>query len=291
MALEFDEIKKKYKFHEETESFFELKAKNNIKPYTELSLEEAREANLNGAKLFGGETEFDGTIKEYFVPSIDCEVLIPVTVYRSRKCSSVVNPSVFIYFHGGGNVVGTRQTVDTICKIFSRDAPCVVVNVEYRLGPEHRFPASCDDAKCVVRWAMMNKGLLGTPNNSVVGVGGDSAGGRLAAVVCHEVENIAYQVLIYPSIDFRRHLYKSTEEFTNMPGLTMDMVKWFNDRFIDESDFENPRAYLPPTLFILAELDMLKDQGVAYHEKLKEAGVKSQTFTVKGVPHGFFHLP
>lgn len=73
MALEFDELKKKYKFHEETESFFELKAKNNIKPYTELSLEEAREANLNGAKLFGGETEFDGTIKEYFVPSINCE--------------------------------------------------------------------------------------------------------------------------------------------------------------------------------------------------------------------------
>lgn len=104
---------------------------------------------------------------------------------------------------------------------------------------------------------------------------------------------------MYPNVDLRRN-YKSAEEFAEMPGLTKKMVDWFTEKYIDEKDITNPKASailqkkfsgLPPALIILAELDQNRDQGYAYHEKLKEAGVKSQIFTVKGVTHGFFHLP
>eukprot|EP00105_Crassostrea_gigas_P041662 XP_019925810.1 PREDICTED: AB hydrolase superfamily protein C1039.03 isoform X1 [Crassostrea gigas] len=297
--MSFDKFKPKYKIHEETENYFKLRAEAGAKPYDQLTVEEAREGNVANAKRFAGTTEFEGTVKEFTVPTKHCSDGIPITVYRSKHCDLCVAPSVFVYFHGGGNVVGCRQTVDTICRIFSRDAPCVVVNVEYRLAPEHRWPANHEDATCVVRWVKMNKSLLGACNESLVGVGGNSAGGQIAAMVCHYVEGIDYQVLVYPSVDLRRN-YKSAEEFAEMPGLTKKMVDWFTEKYIDEKDITNPKASailqkkfsgLPPALIILAELDQNRDQGYAYHEKLKEAGVKSQIFTVKGVTHGFFHLP
>lgn len=299
ITMSFDKFKPKYKIHEETENYFKLRAEAGAKPYDQLTVEEAREGNVANAKRFAGTTEFEGTVKEFTVPTKHCSDGIPITVYRSKHCDLCVAPSVFVYFHGGGNVVGCRQTVDTICRIFSRDAPCVVVNVEYRLAPEHRWPANHEDATCVVRWVKMNKSLLGATNESTVGVGGDSAGARLAATVCHDLPEIDYQVLVYPNVDLRRN-YKSAEEFAEMPGLTKKMVDWFTEKYIDEKDITNPKASailqkkfsgLPPALIILAELDQNRDQGYAYHEKLKEAGVKSQIFTVKGVTHGFFHLP
>ncbi|XP_048732966.2 carboxylic ester hydrolase LipN-like isoform X6 [Ostrea edulis] len=297
--MSFDKFKPKYKIHEETESYFKLRAEAGMKSYDQVTVEEAREGNIANAKRFAGTTEFEGTVKEFSVPSKQCIDGIPITVYRSKHCDLCVAPSVFVYFHGGGNVVGCRQTVDTICRIFSRDAPCVVVNVEYRLAPEHRWPSNHEDAICVVRWVKMNKGLIGAVNESTVGVGGDSAGGRLAAMVCHDLPEINYQVLVYPSVDLRRN-YKSAEEFAEMPGLTKKMTDWFMGHYIDHSDLSNARASpllqtnfdtLPPALIIIAELDVLRDEGIAYHEKLKEEGVKSQIFTVKGVTHGFFHLP
>ncbi|XP_061173960.1 ethyl acetate hydrolase-like isoform X4 [Saccostrea echinata] len=297
--MSFDKFKPKYKIHAETENYFKIRAEVGAKPYDQLTVEEAREGNIANAKRFAGTTEFEGTVKEFTVPSKQCSDGIPITVYRSKQCDLCVAPSVFVYFHGGGNVVGCRQTVDIICRIFSRDAPCVVVNVEYRLAPEHKWPANHEDAVCVVRWVKMNKGLLGAVNRSTVGVGGDGEGSRMAALVCHEVPDLGYQVLVYPSVDLRRN-YKSSEEFAEMPGLTKKMVDWFMDHYIDRSEFGNARASpllqtnfntLPPALVIIAELDPLRDEGIAYHEKLKEAGVKSQLFTVKGVTHGFFHLP
>ncbi|XP_062615056.1 ethyl acetate hydrolase-like isoform X2 [Saccostrea cucullata] len=193
--MSFDKFKPKYKIHSETENYFKLRAEAGAKPYDQLTVEEAREGNIANAKRFAGTTEFEGTVKEFTVPSKQCSDGIPITVYRSKQCDLCVAPSVFVYFHGGGNVVGCRQTVDTICRIFSRDAPCVVVNVEYRLAPEHKWPANHEDAICVVRWVKMNKGLLGAVNESTVGVGGDSAGGRMAAMVCHELHEIDYQVI------------------------------------------------------------------------------------------------
>ncbi|XP_071161591.1 ethyl acetate hydrolase-like [Mytilus galloprovincialis] len=301
MAEALNDLKKKYKVHEETESYFKLRTENgNNKPYYEMSnFDEARIQKEEIAKQFGGEVEFEGSVKDFTVPSPYVKDGVRITVYRSKNCALVVAPSVFVYFHGGGNVVGSRKTVDTVCKIFSRDAPCVVVNVEYRCGPEHKYPANHEDAVCVVRWVKMNKGLIGAVNESTVGVGGDSAGGRLAASVCHEEYNINYQVLVYPSLDYRRK-FNSDKEFEKGPVLSSEVLQWFNRNYINEADFEKPRASpllyksfnkCPPALIIMAELDMNRDHGYAYHEKLKEAGVKSQTFTVKGVTHGFFVMP
>ncbi|VDI48447.1 Hypothetical predicted protein [Mytilus galloprovincialis] len=301
MAEALNDLKKKYKVHEETESYFKLRTENgNNKPYYEMSnFDEARIQKEEIAKQFGGEVEFEGSVKDFTVHTPYVKDGVRITVYRSKNCALVVAPSVFVYFHGGGNVVGSRKTVDTVCKIFSRDAPCVVVNVEYRCGPEHKYPANHEDAVCVVRWVKMNKGLIGAVNESTVGVGGDSAGGRLAASVCHEEYNINYQVLVYPSLDYRRK-FNSDKEFEKGPVLSSEVLQWFNRNYINEADFEKPRASpllyksfnrCPPALIIMAELDMNRDHGYAYHEKLKEAGVKSQTFTVKGVTHGFFVMP
>ncbi|XP_021353653.1 AB hydrolase superfamily protein C1039.03-like isoform X2 [Mizuhopecten yessoensis] len=298
---DLDELKQKYKFHEETLSYFKLRAEAGFGSYPNApSIEAARDINLQVTKKFAGEVEFEGSVKEFIVPSTHVKAGIPVTVYRSKQCSLVGAPSIFVFFHGGGNVVGSRQTCDVICKIFSRDAPCVVVNVEYRLGPEHRFPASNDDAKCVVRWVNFNKSLIGAVNDSTIGVGGHSAGGRLAAVVSQQLRTIIdYQVLIYPNVDYTQK-YPSQEEFENFPGLSKEMTQWFSENYIDESDKESVLASpllnekfncLPPALIILAEFDVLKDAGVAYHNKLKKAGIPSQTHCVRGVTHGFFHLP
>ncbi|XP_033733979.1 AB hydrolase superfamily protein C1039.03-like isoform X1 [Pecten maximus] len=298
---DLEELKQKYKFHDETLSYFKLRAEAGFGSYPNApSVEAARDINLQVTKKFAGEIEFDGSEKEFNVPSPYVPDGIPVTVYKSKNCSLVVAPSIFVFFHGGGNVVGSRQTCDVICKLFSRDAPCVVVNVEYRLGPEHLFPASNDDAKCVVRWVSMNKSLLGAVNNSTVGVGGDSAGGQLAATVAHQLHSVVnYQILIYPNVDYRRQ-YASQEEFENFPGLSKEMTQWFSKNYIDDSKKETVLASpilnekfncLPPAMIILAEFDVLRDAGYAYHEKLKKAGIRSQTFCVKGVTHGFFHLP
>ncbi|XP_069115073.1 carboxylic ester hydrolase LipN-like isoform X2 [Argopecten irradians] len=298
---DLEELKKKYKFHEETLSYFKLRAEAGFGSYPNApSMEAARNINLQVTQKFAGEITFEGSTKEFTVPSPYVPDGIPVTVYQSNNCSLVVAPSIFVFFHGGGNVVGSRQTCDVICKLFSREAPCVVVNVEYRLGPEHRFPASNQDANSVVRWVSMNKSLLGGVNDSTIGVGGHSAGGRLAAVVSQQLwDFIDYQVLIYPNVDYRK-LYSSQKEFEDFPGLSKEMTQWFCNNYIKDCDKETALAspilnekfnQLPPALFILAEFDVLKDACYAYHEKLQQAGIRSQVFCVKGVTHGFFHLP
>ncbi|KAL5009000.1 hypothetical protein ScPMuIL_014581 [Solemya velum] len=299
MSVNLGDLKEKYKVHAETLEYVQIRSEANVKPYDELSVEEAREASLKVVQLFAGNIEFDGTVKEFPVPSIHCTDGIPVTVYRSKTCDSVVAPSVFVYFHGGGNVIGSRKAVDVICRYFSDKAPCVVVNVEYRLAPEYKFPANHEDAKSVLRWLKESLIFTGAVNESTIGVGGDSAGGRIAATACHEVKNISYQVLIYPNVDMRFD-YDSVREFENGPVLSKEQLDWFISHYLPESERENPRAspilqpkfdHLPPALFIVAELDPLRDMSYAYSEKLKKAGVPTTVFPVKGVTHGFFHLP
>ena len=296
-----EEFKKSYKFHEETLSYFELVKEAGFGSYMDQpSVAEARLLKEKVSQKFSGEVEFEEKhIKEYFVP-LRGGSKIPVTSYRSKNCNLVVKPPILIYFHGGGNVVGSRKTHDAICRIISRDSPCVVVNVEYRLAPEHKFPANNDDAVCVLRWVMQNKALLGTVNECHVGVGGDSAGGRLAAVVCHELPDINFQVLIYPSVD-RSKVYPTHEEFKDFPGLSKEMIDWFNEKYFREDEnlsdtrispiLRENFQVLPPALFIVAEFDALRDSVRAYYEKMKKAGVSAQLYTVKGVLHGFFNMP
>ncbi|XP_071080391.1 ethyl acetate hydrolase-like [Haliotis cracherodii] len=291
------EAGQKYKIHEETLAFFRQQKERGARPYPELSVEEAREANLQTSLFYAGDTEFKGSIKEFTVPSVHCPEGVAVSVYKDSICP--LTAPVLVYFHGGGMVVGSRQAYDVTCKLIARDTPCIVVNTEYRLAPEHRFPAQFKDVECVTRWVCMNKALIGASNSSRVGVGGDSAGGNLAASVCHHV-NVDFQVLVYPMTDHTCS-QPSFGEFATTPGLNQSMIQWFQDlHFSSPEEVKDPRyspllhkdfSRLPPAIFVIAELDPLRDCGYAYRDKLSSAGVTTDCITLQGAPHAFFHMP
>lgn len=180
----------------------------------------------------------------------------------------------------------------------------MVVSVDYRLAPEHKFPAAAEDSYAAAKWAAENAASIGV-DPSRIAVGGDSAGGNLAAVVAlmardkHEI-SIAYQMLIYPVTN---HSY-ATESYTeNADGylLTKDSMEWFWNHYLrNEEDGKNPYASplqakdlsgLPPALVLTGEFDPLRDEGEAYAERLKEAGVPVEAKRYDGMIHGFFWMP
>ncbi|XP_053408255.1 carboxylesterase NlhH-like isoform X2 [Mercenaria mercenaria] len=300
MSFNFEEFLKKYYVHPETIDFFKARLADNVQPYYEVGVEEARKQSIAAALKYGGSINLEGTEKEFIVPSPHCKDGIPVTVYKPSSCEQLAAPGIVVYYHGGGNTVGCRQTHATVCKIIARDTPCIVVNVEYRLAPEHKFPANVDDSTCALKWVAANKTTIGGNSNSKLGVSGDSAGGKLSAIVCHEAKNkVDFAVLIYPNVSmYFKH--PSVEEFRDGPIVSKEVLDWFVDQYITEADKSNPRAsvilnkdfsYLPPTQIIVADLDPLRDGCYEYYEKLKEAGVKVELNTIKGVPHAFWSLP
>ncbi|XP_067681604.1 ethyl acetate hydrolase-like [Haliotis asinina] len=288
----------KYEIHEETLEYFRILEGRNDRPLIELTPPEAREAGLTIAKLFGGDVEFDGQIKEFNVPSPAGEGSIPVSVYRTTKCPPTA--PVVVYFHGGGFVVGSRATVDSMCRSIARDTPCTVVSVEYRLAPENKLPASLDDAVCATRWVKMNKALIGASNTSAMGTAGDSVGGHIATTVCHEVPGMDFQVLVYPMVDLE-NIYPSVEEFATSPGVNKKILEWLeNLALTSPAQLADPRVSpmlrkqfsgLPPALILLAELDPLRDSGYAYRDRMSEAGVQTKLVLIKGAPHAFIRMP
>ncbi|WAR18907.1 LIPI-like protein [Mya arenaria] len=271
----------KYKPHKETLDFFLARAADGVQPYFEIGVDKARQASIEASEKYGGNG-------------------IQVTVYAPSSCKADDSPTILAYFHGGGNVIGCRKTHQTICKIIAKESPCIVVNVEYRLGPEHRFPANHDDAKTLVQWLAKNKAAVGGDAGSRLGVCGDSAGGRISAVVCHEAADIIdFAVLIYPNVSCRFE-HPSVSEFKDGPGVTWTTIEWFMENYFErKSDMGTPRASplqhadfgkLPPTLIIVAELDPLRDGCHAYEEKLRTAGIPVELQTIKGVPHAFWSL-
>ncbi|KAH3848254.1 esterase LipI-like [Dreissena polymorpha] len=300
MAQNLEDFIKKYNPHAETVQFLKARAEDGVPPYFEIGVERARLESIKASEKYGGKIDFDGADTELFVPSPHCSDGIPVSVYFPVACQGDATPTILVYFHGGGNVVGCRQTHETICKILARDAQCIVVNVEYRRGPEHRFPANNDDAKCVVQWVAENKHAVGGGSGSKLGVAGDSAGGRIAAVVSYDARDlIDFSVLVYPNTTMHFN-YPSIEEFREGPGLSYKLLQWFMGNYLTgEEDRNDPRASvllredcsnLPPTLIIVAQLDPLRDGCYAYATKLKAAGVEVEVRTIQGVLHAFWSL-
>ncbi|XP_064601861.1 uncharacterized protein LOC135467882 [Liolophura sinensis] len=289
---------KEYKLHKETESFISAIKDNGSSGHANQTIEDIRNASERLVEMFGGDVFFDGKIKEFRVPSLACEGGIPVTAYIPKDRGP--KPSVFVFFHGGAFIASSRQAADSICKIFSREAKCITVSVGYRLAPEHKFPACYDDAVSAVRWAAMNKGLLGASNDSTVGVGGQSAGANIAATVCHELPGISYQILACPKLDMKMDL-KSYGEFEDGPIITRQSLEKSMSLFVDnEEDMSNVRCNplhrpnfegLPPALIIAAECDPIRDDAYEYSKKLKAAKVKTTLIVSKGACHLFFGLP
>jgi acetyl esterase len=210
---------------------------------------------------------------------------------------------VVMYFHGGGWVIGGIESSDGLCRMLANSSGCIVVSVDYRLAPEHRFPAAVDDAFAATLWAAENASSFGG-DPSRIAVSGDSAGGNLAAVVAQNARDrgnpaIQFQLLIYPVTDGACNTPSYSE---NAEGyfLTRDGMQWFWNHYVpNKADRSRPSASplrasnfanLPPALVITAEYDPLRDEGERYAEQLRAAGTPVQLTRYSGMIHGFFTM-
>ena len=208
-----------------------------------------------------------------------------------------------VYFHGGGWVLGTLDTHEGACRSLTNAAKCVVVSVDYRLAPENKFPAGLDDCEAAVRWVVANAAELGIDANRIA-IGGDSAGGNLAAAVAlankaNAGPKLCHQLLVYPVIDARQNTPSYRE---NAAGyfLSAAAMKWFWGSYLNEArEGDNPLASpirstdltgLPPATVITAEFDPLRDEGEAYAEQLAAAGIPVDCRRWDGIIHGFFQM-
>ena len=223
---------------------------------------------------------------------------IPIRIYSA----DVPKPApALVYFHGGGWVLGNLDGHDGLCRSLANQAQCVVVSVDYRLAPEAKFPAAVEDSYAATEWVAVNASELGIDADRIA-VGGDSAGGNLAAVITHMARDrkgpkLIYQLLIYPATDMRMTA-PSIEENAAGPLLTKASIIWFMDHYLrSEADKTHPMASpslaadlsrLPAAFVLTAECDPLRDEGEAYGRDLETAGVPVEIKRYAGMPHGFF---
>ena len=206
---------------------------------------------------------------------------------------------MLVYAHGGGFVRGDLDTHDHVCRELCTTAPCLVVSVDYRLAPEHPFPAALDDCLFATRWARAHATALRGDANCLL-VAGDSAGGNLAAMVCLRARDaleppIQGQLLFYPVTAHYDPPTPSYGEFAEGHFLTRDTMRWFIDRYLGAASSATdafPLAAqdlrgLPPALVMTAECDPLRDEGRAYSERLRATGVACEYRCVDGMLHGF----
>jgi acetyl esterase len=212
---------------------------------------------------------------------------------------------LMVFFHGSGFVVCDLDTHDGMCRNLCAGTGCVVVSVDYRLAPEHKFPAATDDCMAATRWAVANAAALGADPGQVF-VAGDSAGGNLAAVTALRIRDeggppLLGQLLIYPVTDYHRPGTPSMAANAEGYGLTRKGMEWFWDHYLaDPSQAEHPHASplrakdltrLPPALVVTAEYDPLRDEAEFYAARLTEAGVATRMKRWDGMNHGFFNVP
>jgi acetyl esterase len=225
---------------------------------------------------------------------------VPVRIYRPD--SSVGLSAALVFFHGGGWVVGSVETHDGIARALASRSGCVVVSVDYRLAPEHRFPVAIDDAWSATRWVIANAEELGI-DPSRLAVGGDSSGGNLAAVVAQRARDagiqLALQLLIYPVTDHRFDS-ASYREFAEGHSLTREGMRWYWSQYLGDADGSDCDASpargtdltgLAPAFVATAGLDPLRDEGEAYAQRLDEAGVPTTLVRYDGMIHGFLRMP
>lgn len=226
---------------------------------------------------------------------------LPVRIYTP---ASHPNLPILIFFHGGGWVFGGLEEPDALCREISRLVNCIIVSVDYRLAPENPFPKALEDCYAATLWVHKNASSFGG-DPSRVAIGGESAGGNLAAAVALMVRDrrecfLKYQLLLYPVMtnNLDKKLYSDSVDQT---FITFDAMTFFWSLYLpNEDDRNNPYASplkatnlldLPPAYIVTAEFDPLYAEGEAYAEKLKDFGVQVTSKRYKGAIHGFLSLP
>jgi acetyl esterase len=224
---------------------------------------------------------------------------IPVRVYTPEGADAV--RPLFVWFHGGGYTCGSRESYDAVCRLLTRESGCVVASVDYRLAPEFPAPAPFEDCYAAFEWLAAHAAELGA-DPSRIGVGGDSAGGNLAASVAIRARDangpkILHQLLVYPNVTNRSD-DASFRAYGDGYFLDAERIAFYYRNYIPAPEHADaPGAYankaetlrgLPPATIVLAECDPLHDQGVAYAERLRADGVPAEVREYPGMIHAFF---
>ncbi|MFB2549819.1 alpha/beta hydrolase [Ensifer soli] len=267
------------------------------KPFEEGTVDAARGAYNAGGPTLQGERVGVASVHDRVVDGPAGP--IRVRVYRGLGAPEHDAPAL-VYYHGGGWVIGSLDSHDEICRWFANAAACVVVCPDYRLAPEHKFPAPVEDCRATLAAVVARASEFGI-DPARVAVAGDSAGGNLAAVVAlmardGDAPKVTAQLLIYPNTDAAQTA-DSYRRFAEGYGLTARTMAWFRDHYIrTDGDIADWRASplrvkslagAPPAFVAIAGYDILADEGEAYADRLEEAGVPLARFDRPGQIHGF----
>ncbi len=272
----------------------------DMKPFQEMDVDECREIMNNRPRPEGPVV---GKVEDRIIQNMYGKEPgdVPIRIYTPEGSGPW---GTLVWFHGGGWVIGNIETSDATARDLCVGANCVVISVDYRLAPEYKFPTPFEDCLTATMWAMYNAEALGSRPDAIA-VGGDSAGGNLAAAVALSYEDfphpLAYQLLVYPVTDAA---YNGRSYVVNGKGMFLETasMQWFWDHYLDRAELSAYNVFvsplrarltdeLAPALVITAEFDPLRDEGEAYAVALREAGVPTVQKRYDGVIHGFYGMP
>jgi acetyl esterase len=276
--------------------FLEAQARLRATPVETWTPAKLRAQTEAGSALFGGGPVSGVRNERIYITGRSHSV--PGRLYLPQVRNN--SAAMLVFFHFGGGVVGSLETAHRLCAMIAKEAGAPVLSVEYRLAPEHKFPAGLEDAITAYNWALDNAARYGAPVGKAA-VGGDSMGGHFAAVISQEAKRKpVLQLLIYPAVDLVSDT-PSMHEFADAFPLTAETLDYFMKNLLpDNADPSNVRmspgraqnlAGLPPALVYTAGFDMLLDQGEAYAARLSEAGVNVHLTRFDSLPHGFVAFP
>jgi acetyl esterase len=273
----------------------------NRPPFETLTPDEARAAYTASRELLQPPPDEVAEARAMIAPGPLGD--IPLRAYRPMGAPAAEVLPVLIYYHGGGWLLGGLDSHDVVCRRFANLVRCAVVSVDYRMAPEHKFPAAVQDSAAATRWVIENAERLRIDPRRVA-VGGDSAGGNLAAVMAlmardGDLPALAFQLLIYPATDMRMVTVSSQTVREGVP-LTTSTMKWFIDHYMrDTADALDWRASplraaslagTAPALVLTASADPLRDEGIAYAERLEREGVRVKLLHFSDQIHGFLSM-
>jgi len=286
----------------DTKAFVEMVelARAEGPPVAEQTPEFARDRYQAMAHILGAGPDLPGGVSESEIPGPDG----PISIRIYRPLGEGPHPAL-VFYHGGGFVIGDLETHDKECRLLSSKANCIVVAVDYRLAPESPFPAAVEDAWAALKWVVDQGSTIGIDTHRLA-VGGDSAGGNLAAVMALMARDAAIdlklQMLVYPATDASQH-YDSFTENAQGPLLTVEVIEWFWGHYLGAAPSDEVRtdwrfspakaashSNLAPTYLATCSADPLRDEGNAYAALLAEAGVTVKHSLFEGQPHALFQF-
>ncbi len=264
--------------------------------YDSVQPSDIRNGMAEGAALLEIKPRQMSRVETRMIPGLGGD--IPVRLYWPRDLPD--DAAIVLWFHQGGFVVGSAELSEPFCTLLADEAKVIVANVDYRLAPEHKYPAQAEDAMAAYDWALANAADLGSDPARIV-VAGDSAGGNLASMIPYQAKAQGkqlpiYQILVYAWLTTKQAM-PSYETYATAYPLSKDLMDWFGSLcFTDDGQRNDPRlsaldqedcSFIPPTMIMTAGFDPLTDEGKAYADKLAAAGVDVKFKCFDGLTHSF----